>query len=129
MSHPAQNQGLIRDYELPSPEPDTLFRPRKPYRFGTLCATVDNPDQKDQYGSSSVPIYQTATCKGVDGQYDYSRSVNATRSRLGECRIRSCHPEASFLSRNTTSHRHPQQAMRSPPPPGWPRSMSFSAFS
>lgn len=84
MSHPAQNQGLIRDYELPTPEPDSPFRPRKPYRFGTLCATVDNPDQKDQYGSSAVPIYQTTTFKGVDGQYDYSRSGNPTRSHLGE---------------------------------------------
>ncbi|KAH9989027.1 cystathionine beta-lyase [Russula vinacea] len=82
MSYPAPNQGLIRDYELPTPEPDSPFRPRKPYRFGTLCATVDNPDQKDQYGSSSVPIYQTSTFKGVDGQYDYSRSGNPTRSHL-----------------------------------------------
>ena len=90
MSHPAQNQGLIRDYELPTPEPDSPFRPRKPYRFGTLCATVDNPDQKDQYGSSSVPIYQTATFKGVDGQYDYTRSGNPTRSHLGEYMIHSC---------------------------------------
>jgi hypothetical protein len=87
MSHPAQNHGLIRDYELPTPEPDSPFRPRKPYRFGTLCATVDNPDQKDQYGSSSVPIYQTATFKGVDGQYDYTRSGNPTRSHLGEYTI------------------------------------------
>jgi cystathionine beta-lyase/cystathionine gamma-synthase len=84
MSHSAQNQGLIRDYELPTPEPESPFRPRKPYRFGTLCATVDNPDQKDQYGSSSVPIYQTATFKGIDGQYDYTRSGNPTRSHLGE---------------------------------------------
>lgn len=82
MSHLAQNQALIRDYELPTPEPDSPFRPRKPHRFGTLCAIVDNPDQKDQYGSSSVPIYQTATFKGVDGQYDYSRSGNPTRSHL-----------------------------------------------
>jgi cystathionine beta-lyase/cystathionine gamma-synthase len=87
MSHPAQNQGLIRDYQLPTPEPDSPFRPRKAYRFGTLCATVDNPDQKDQYGSSSVPIYQTATFKGVDGQYDYTRSGNPTRSHLGEFMI------------------------------------------
>ncbi len=87
MSHPAQNQGLIRDYQLPTPEPDSPFRPRKPYRFGTLCATVDNPEQKDQYGSSSVPIYQTSTFKGVDGQYDYTRSGNPTRSHLGEFMI------------------------------------------
>lgn len=39
---------------------------------------------KDQFGSSSVPIYQTATFKGMDGEYDYSRSGNPTRSHLGE---------------------------------------------
>lgn len=56
----------------------------RPYRFATLAATVDNPDpgHKDQYGSSSVPIYQTATFKGMGGQYDYSRSGNPTRSHL-----------------------------------------------
>ncbi|KIK47433.1 hypothetical protein CY34DRAFT_799396 [Suillus luteus UH-Slu-Lm8-n1] len=68
--------------DLPTPEPETPCRPRQPYRFSTLCATVENPSQKDQYGSSSVPIYQTATFKGVDGQYDYTRSGNPTRSHL-----------------------------------------------
>ncbi|PPR02595.1 hypothetical protein CVT24_002166 [Panaeolus cyanescens] len=69
-------------HDLPTPEPESPFRPRKPYRFSTLCATVDNPDMKDQYGSSSVPIYQTATFKGVSGEYDYTRSGNPTRSHL-----------------------------------------------
>ncbi|KAG2063938.1 cystathionine beta-lyase, partial [Suillus decipiens] len=68
--------------DLPTPEPETPCRPRQPYRFSTLCATVENPSQKDQYGSSSVPIYQTATFKGVSGQYDYTRSGNPTRSHL-----------------------------------------------
>ncbi|KIM54345.1 hypothetical protein SCLCIDRAFT_31139 [Scleroderma citrinum Foug A] len=68
--------------DLPTPEPDSPYRPRRPYRFSTLCATVENPGQKDQYGSSSVPIYQTATFKGVSGEYDYSRSGNPTRSHL-----------------------------------------------
>ena len=75
-------------YDLPTPEPESpsLARPRQPYRFSTLCATVDSPDadHKDQHGSSSVPIYQTATFKGVGGQYDYTRSGNPTRSHLGE---------------------------------------------
>jgi len=55
-----------------------------PHRFSTLCATVDNPDQthKDPYGASSVPIYQTSTFKGVDGQYDYTRSGNPSRTFL-----------------------------------------------
>ncbi|KAG6854389.1 hypothetical protein C0991_007380 [Blastosporella zonata] len=69
-------------HDLPTPEPESPMRPRKPYRFSTLCATVENPDMKDQYGSSSVPIYQSATFKGVDGEYDYSRSGNPTRSHL-----------------------------------------------
>lgn len=70
-------------HDLPTPEPESPLRPRKPYRFSTLCATVENPSQRDQYGSSSVPIYQTATFKGVGQEYDYSRSGNPTRSHLG----------------------------------------------
>ncbi|KAI3613759.1 cystathionine beta-lyase [Moniliophthora roreri] len=69
-------------HDLPTPDPESPVRTRKPYKFSTLCATVENPDQKDQYGSSSVPIYQTATFKGVSGEYDYSRSGNPTRSHL-----------------------------------------------
>nr|VWO95875.1 Mannose-6-phosphate isomerase (EC (Phosphohexomutase) (Phosphomannose isomerase) (PMI) [Ganoderma boninense] len=73
-------------YDLPTPEPDSpaLTRSRQPYRFSTLCATVDSPDgdHKDQHGSSSVPIYQTATFKGVGNQYDYTRSGNPTRTHL-----------------------------------------------
>lgn len=69
-------------HDLPTPEPESPFRSRKPYRFSTLCATIDNPDMKDQYGSSSVPIYQSSTFKGVGNQFDYSRSGNPTRSHL-----------------------------------------------
>ncbi|EPT01350.1 hypothetical protein FOMPIDRAFT_1145026, partial [Fomitopsis schrenkii] len=72
--------------DLPTPEPESpsLPRARQPYRFSTLCATVETPnaDHKDQHGSSSVPIYQTATFKGVGGQYDYTRSGNPTRTHL-----------------------------------------------
>ncbi|OCB84761.1 cystathionine beta-lyase [Sanghuangporus baumii] len=68
--------------DLPTPGPESPRAPRKPYRFATLCATVENPDMKDQYSASSVPIYQTATFKGVSGQYDYTRSGNPTRSHL-----------------------------------------------
>ncbi|KAF9466537.1 cystathionine beta-lyase [Collybia nuda] len=69
-------------HDLPTPEPESPLSPRKPYRFSTLCATVENPSMKDQYGSSSVPIYQTSTFKGVGNEYDYSRSGNPTRSHL-----------------------------------------------
>ena len=75
-------------HNLPTPEPESpsLSRSRKPYRFSTLCATVESPNSshKDQHGSSSVPIYQTATFKGVGGEYDYTRSGNPTRTHLGE---------------------------------------------
>lgn len=50
------------------------------WRFSTLAANVDT---KDQYGASSTPIYQTATFKGVNGEYDYTRSGNPTRGGLG----------------------------------------------
>lgn len=76
--------GKFPIHDLPTPEPESPLRVRKPYRFSTLCATVENPDMKDQYGSSSVPIYQTSTFKGVGGEYDYSRSGNPTRSHLGK---------------------------------------------
>ncbi|KAJ7220502.1 cystathionine beta-lyase [Mycena pura] len=69
-------------HDLPTPELESPLRARKPYRFSTLCATVENPDMKDQYGSSAVPIYQSATFKGVGNTYDYSRSGNPTRSHL-----------------------------------------------
>ena len=71
-------------HDLPTPEPESPVRSRKPYKFSTLCATVENPNLKDQYGASSVPIYQTATFKGVAGEYDYTRSGNPTRSHLGQ---------------------------------------------
>ncbi|TIA73832.1 hypothetical protein E3P91_01209 [Wallemia ichthyophaga] len=53
------------------------------YNFSTECVTIDNPDAgKDQFNSSSVPIYQSATFKGMNGEYDYSRSGNPTRTHL-----------------------------------------------
>ncbi|KAF8340619.1 pyridoxal phosphate-dependent transferase [Cantharellus anzutake] len=69
------------DSETPLPDSPAGFRTRR-YHFSTLCATVENPEQKDQYNASSVPIYQSATFKGMDGQYDYTRSGNPTRSHL-----------------------------------------------
>ncbi|KZW02791.1 cystathionine beta-l [Exidia glandulosa HHB12029] len=77
MPLPKNQYGLLTPDESKSP-----VRGRRPYSFATICATVDNPAQKDQHGSSSVPIYQSATFKGVGGQYDYSRSGNPTRSHL-----------------------------------------------
>ncbi|CAE6491963.1 unnamed protein product, partial [Rhizoctonia solani] len=67
---------------LETPVPDSPSVRRRDYHFSTQCATVENPGQKDQYASSAVPIYQTATFKGMGGQYDYTRSGNPTRSHL-----------------------------------------------
>lgn len=80
-----EKAGFESQYNLPTPGPDSPSFSRKPYRFSTLCATVENPNpsHKDQHGSSSVPIYQTATFKGVGGEYDYTRSGNPTRTHLG----------------------------------------------
>lgn len=88
MAHAGHVKDLVHD--LPTPEPESPRVRRKPYRFSTLCATVENPSMKDQYGSSSVPIYQTATFKGVDGEYDYTRSGNPTRSHLGASFLHIC---------------------------------------
>lgn len=60
--------------------------PSKTWSFQTLCATIYDPDHLDQYGSSSTPIYQCTTFKGLPGTkktaYDYSRSSNPSRSVL-----------------------------------------------
>jgi cystathionine beta-lyase len=63
----------------PSPAPSTPTNGRK-YALATeLVYTESN----DQFNSSSVPIYQSATFKGGPGQeYDYTRSGNPTRTHL-----------------------------------------------
>ncbi|KAJ3709505.1 cystathionine beta-lyase [Lentinula guzmanii] len=66
---------------LPTP---ILKRPKTSSTIQTVDAVCYgiNPSMKDQYGSSSVPIYQSATFKGVGNEYDYSRTGNPTRSHL-----------------------------------------------
>ena len=39
-------------------------------------------ESNDQYNSSSMPIYQSATFKGEGNEYDYTRSGNPTRTHL-----------------------------------------------
>jgi hypothetical protein len=60
------------------------------YDLSTEIAFVDRPStsgNRDQYLSSSPPIYQTATFKQITvsdpGEYEYTRSSNPTRSALG----------------------------------------------
>ncbi|KAK0525107.1 cystathionine beta-lyase [Tilletia horrida] len=67
--------------------------PNSGFRFSTTCATVEDPSHKDQYGSSSAPIYMSATFKGPPGsEFDYSRSGNPTRSMLQHhlCQLQNC---------------------------------------
>lgn len=56
---------------------------QKKYKFNTEVVRID---QKDQFGASVPPIYQTATFKAPDiehmGKYDYTRSGNPTRTIL-----------------------------------------------
>lgn len=66
----------------PSPAPSTPSNGRK-YAFATELVYTD---AKDQYGASSMPIYQSATFKqtsaGGGNEYDYTRSGNPTRTHL-----------------------------------------------
>lgn len=66
----------------PSPAPSSPRNGRK-YALATELVYTDS---KDQYGSSSMPIYQSATFKqtsaGGGNEYDYTRSGNPTRTHL-----------------------------------------------
>lgn len=68
--------------DIPSPAPSSP-RDRAQYHMDTDIVYTDS---SDQYRSSSVPIYQTATFKQDSltnmGEYDYTRSGNPTRSHL-----------------------------------------------
>lgn len=66
----------------PSPAPSSP-RSRRHYSIETELVYTETTDQ---YGSSSAPIYQTATFKQESlsnmGEYDYTRSGNPTRTHL-----------------------------------------------
>ena len=66
----------------PSPAPSSPSNGRK-YALATELVYTDS---KDQYGASSMPIYQSATFKqtsaGGGNEYDYTRSGNPTRTHL-----------------------------------------------
>ncbi|KAJ1644193.1 cystathionine beta-lyase [Coemansia erecta] len=60
---------------------------RPPYHLATELVHIDSEIVKDNYNAASVPIYQTATFKqraadGSEGEYDYSRSGNPTRTAV-----------------------------------------------
>jgi cystathionine beta-lyase len=66
----------------PSPAPSSPRNGRK-YALATELVYTDS---KDQYGASSMPIYQSATFKQSSAsggsEYDYTRSGNPTRTHL-----------------------------------------------
>lgn len=66
----------------PTPAPSTPTNGRK-YALATELVYTEH---SDQYNSSSMPIYQTATFKQTSNsgglEYDYTRSGNPTRSHL-----------------------------------------------
>ena len=68
--------------EPPSPTPSSP-RQRKTYSIDTELVFTEH---NDQFKSSSMPLYQTATFKQDSlsnmGEYDYTRSGNPTRSHL-----------------------------------------------
>src|SRR5947209_8202916 len=73
----------LAGHDLPlSPAPSSPRNGRK-YALATELVYTDS---KDQYGASSMPIYQSATFKqtsaGGGSEYDYTRSGNPTRTHL-----------------------------------------------
>ncbi|KAA8574161.1 hypothetical protein EYC84_005676 [Monilinia fructicola] len=66
----------------PSPAPSSPHNGRR-YALATELVYTET---KDQYGASSIPIYQSATFKqnlaGGGSEYDYTRSGNPTRTHL-----------------------------------------------
>jgi cystathionine beta-lyase len=67
----------------PSPAPSSPRTGRRRYALATELVYTES---KDQYGASSIPIYQSATFKQTSSnggnEYDYTRSGNPTRTHL-----------------------------------------------
>ncbi|KAI0132748.1 cystathionine beta-lyase [Xylariales sp. AK1849] len=67
----------------PSPAPSSPANGRRRYALATELVYTET---KDQYGASSIPIYQSATFKQTSAsggeEYDYTRSGNPTRTHL-----------------------------------------------
>ena len=59
---------------------------KKSYRQATECVYIEPSSVRDPYNAASIPIYQSATFKQTSlsqqGEYDYSRSGNPTRTHL-----------------------------------------------
>ena len=81
LSKTVQNSDLDGNALPPSPAPSSPHTGRK-YALATELVYTNS---SDQYGASSVPIYQSATfytSASGQGEYDYTRSGNPTRTHL-----------------------------------------------
>lgn len=83
-AHPLSRVDVDGNDLPPSPAPSSPRNGRRRYALATELVYTDS---KDQYGASSIPIYQSATFKqttaaGGQSEYDYTRSGNPTRSHL-----------------------------------------------
>ncbi|KAG5921505.1 homoserine O- acetyltransferase [Claviceps africana] len=85
-----RERGLTKGTDLdghdlpPSPASSSPRNGRRRYALATELVFTEG---KDQYGASSIPIYQSATFKqtsacGGQQEYDYTRSGNPTRTYL-----------------------------------------------
>jgi cysteine-S-conjugate beta-lyase len=87
---PTTSASALKKFDLdghdfpPSPAPSSPSPGRRRYALATELVYTET---KDQYGASSIPIYQSATFKqssasGGQSEYDYTRSGNPTRTHL-----------------------------------------------
>lgn len=90
MSTPSEKSGNplkrvdLDGHDLPPSPASSSRNGRRKYALATELVYTDS---KDQYGASSIPIYQSATFKqasanGGQQEYDYTRSGNPTRTHL-----------------------------------------------
>lgn len=78
-SSPGESSLATSIYDSKSEDESFEARAEK-WHFATQVVATDS--SQNQYGASTTPIFQTATFKGMEGPYDYTRSGNPTRGGL-----------------------------------------------